>query len=234
MPIHIQAENGQVAPTVLLCGDPDRARTIAENHLTGVQCINRHRQLLGFTGRCGKLPITVQTTGMGAPSAAIVVEELIGLGARRLLRLGTCGAIRPGIALGDLIAVTAARGENGVTRELTGEPFALVKAEPRLAAALNDAAARLELPVHSGTVASLDLFYDPDPSRVAKLARGGVLALEMEASAVLLLATRHGLEAGCLLTVSDLVAERKRAPADVIATGVERMARVGLTVLGAG
>lgn len=231
MPIHLRAKAGDVAELVLLPGDPDRARAIAEAHLSDVRCYNDYRQLLGFTGRAGDRRVSVQTTGMGAPSAAIVIEELVGLGAGTLVRIGTCGAIAPGLALGDSLLVERAWGDNGATRELTGEPLPELQADPGLLEALSSAAAAQDLAVRRGSVASLDLFYDPDPAHADRMRARGAVALEMEASMVFAQARRHRLKAACLLTVSDLVASHTRATPAVIQAGVDR--NVGLVLAAA-
>src|ERR671932_566488 len=103
MPIHIRAEPGDYADACLLPGDPLRAKYIAETFMDDVRQVNAERGLLGYTGAYRGRPVSVQATGMGGPAAAIVVEELVRLGARRLVRVGTCGALRPGLALGDLV-----------------------------------------------------------------------------------------------------------------------------------
>lgn len=231
MPIHLRAKPGEVADLVLLPGDPDRARHIAEGHLGDVTCYTDYRQLLGFTGRHKDARVSVQTTGMGAPSAAIVLEELVGLGAKTLVRIGTCGAVGEGLALGDSLLVTQAWGRNGATRELTGQDRPILAADPGLVRALTATAAGLDLPLWSGPVATLDLFYDPDPDHAGRLASEGVLALEMEASMVYAVAARHGLRAAALLTISDLVASQTRADPAVIHMGVERNVRLALAAL---
>src|ERR1035437_6274708 len=116
--IHLRAEPGDYAPIVLLPGDPNRATAMAslfDGGLAAARTVNDHRLLFGYTGTCGGVPISVQTTGMGAPSAAIVVEELLRLGARRLIRVGTCGGIGRGIRTGDLVIATAASPFDGTT-----------------------------------------------------------------------------------------------------------------------
>lgn len=231
MPIHIRAKAAEVAPVVLLPGDPDRAAHIAEQHLEGAVCYNDYRQLRGFTGRVAGLPVSVQATGMGAPSAAIVVEELIQLGARVLVRIGTCGAVGEGIGLGDLVAVQSALGLNGATRELTGSSAPVLESDPALVRRFVGLAAASDLRLHTGQVATLDLFYDPDREKPKRLADQGILALEMEASLVLALAARHGLRAACLLTVSDLVEQDLRADPDLIRTGVDSMTELALRAL---
>src|SRR5918998_78120 len=124
--IHLRAEEGDYAPLVLLPGDPNRARRISERFDDGsVRQVNDHRGLLGFTGTYSDAPVSVQTSGMGTPSLSIVVEELLRLGARRLLRVGTCGGIAKDLKTGDLVIATAACPVDGATNTyLHGERYA--------------------------------------------------------------------------------------------------------------
>lgn len=231
MPTHIRASNGDVAPNVLLPGDPDRAQYIAETFFDGPERYTDYRRMEGYTGTYRGLRVSVQATGMGCPSAAIMVEELITLGARNLLRIGTCGTIQPSIELGDLIVVTGACALNGLTTALVGvEGFAPV-ANHELVSAAESAARVKAMRRHLGVVATMDLFYDPRLELVENLRKYGVLALEMEASAVLTLGSRPGLRAGCLLTVSDLIASKTRATPQAIRAGVDDMVEVALGAL---
>src|SRR5918998_3682949 len=156
--IHLRAEDGDYAPLVLLPGDPNRARRISERFdADSVRPVNNHRGLLGFTGTFRGTPVSVQTTGMGTPSLSIVVEELLRLGARRLIRVGTCGGIAAGLRTGDLVLASAAAPVDGATATyLHGEPYAPA-ADFRLTRALVDAAAAAEgIEATTGLVASVD------------------------------------------------------------------------------
>lgn len=160
---------------------------------------NHHRGLWGYTGAAADgEPLTIQATGMGGPSAAIVVEELAQVGVQTVVRVGTCGALRGGLQLGDLLVAREVRGEDGTSRRL-GAP-AVQRPDRALTAALAGAG-----DVREGAVVSTDLFYDPDEERRAGWAAAGALAVEMEAAAVLAAAARRGLRAACLLAVTDLL-----------------------------
>ena len=125
MPIHIRAEPGQYADACLLPGDPLRAKYVAENFLDGPEQRNWERGMLGYTGTFKGKPVSVQATGMGCPSAAIVIEELAQLGVKRLLRIGTCGGLQPDMKLGDLIvALSAVPADSTATHYVDGEPHA--------------------------------------------------------------------------------------------------------------
>jgi purine-nucleoside phosphorylase len=194
--IHLHAEAGDYAPLVLLPGDPTRARRIAERFdggLENVRQVNANRGLFGFTGRVDGRPVSVQTTGMGTPSMAIVAEELMRLGARQLVRVGTAGALRADMRVGDLVIATASSPADGTTRAfLDGRPYAPA-ADFALTHALVHAAERLEVPFHVGPIASMDVFshYHPDPDFVRPWRNAGTLAVEMESSALFYMAAAH-------------------------------------------
>ncbi len=206
--IHLRAEEGDYAPLVLLPGDPNRARRIAERFDPGsARTVNEHRGLIGITGTYGGVPVSVQTSGMGTPSLSIVVEELLRLGARRLIRVGTCGGIAMGIGTGDLVIATGSCPVDGATRTyLHGEAYAPV-ADFDLTRALVDAATEAGVEAQTGLVASVDVFYNPDDDYAKRWRERGVLAFEMEASALFFLAARNGVQAACALTVSDVLSE---------------------------
>jgi purine-nucleoside phosphorylase len=204
MPLHIRAEPGDVAPVVLLPGDPGRARRLAAM-LDGVRCYNEHRGLLGFTGTAAGRPISVQTTGMGAPSAAIVVEELIMLGARVLVRAGTAGATGA-VRTGELVIATASVPLDGTTRTyLHGDPYAPV-ADHGVVAVLLESCRALGLAHHAGLIATGDALYAEDVAGSARWAARGVLAFEMEASAIFTVAALRGVRAGCIVVAVNSVA----------------------------
>lgn len=232
MPVHLHAEPGDYAKTCLLPGDPNRARRIAEEFLEDARQVNGERGLLGFTGTYEGVPVSVQTTGMGGPSAAIVVEELIGLGVERLLRVGKCGGLQPDLRLGELVVALTAVPADGVSPEYVGhEPNAPTASWVLVEAAVR-AAAELELPVRVGPIASTNTFttHDPDQKRERRWASRGCLAVEMEAAAIFTIAARHGVEAGCILTVADVLDGSelvKISEADSEAA-VERLIRLGL------
>jgi purine-nucleoside phosphorylase len=215
--IHLRAEEGDYAPLVLLPGDPNRARRISERFDPGsVRQVNEHRGLLGFTGTLEGVPVSVQTSGMGTPSLSIVVEELLNLGAQRLLRVGTCGGIGAGMRTGDLVIATAACPVDGATATyLHGEPYAPA-ASFELTRALVDAAATAGVPARTGIVASVDVFYNTDADYAERWRQRGVLAFEMEASALFYLAARAGVQAACALTVSDMVGDQVTSQEDYL------------------
>jgi uridine phosphorylase len=192
-----------LAERVLLPGDPGRALALAQTLLVKPLMFNHHRGLWGYTGPAvadGE-PLTIQSTGMGGPSAAIVLTELIALGARRLIRTGTCGALAPGLALGDLVVARESICADGTSRALgAGERIA---ADPDLAEALlrvgrSQVGSSIRR-VHAGTIASVDLFYD---SR-ARNHPADALAIEMEAASLFAVGAAASLPVACVLIVTD-------------------------------
>ena len=232
--IHLRAEAGDYAPLVLLPGDPNRARRISERFDEGsARQVNDHRGLLGFTGTFRGTPVSVQTSGMGTPSLSIVVEELLRLGGQRLIRVGTCGGIARGLNTGDLVIATAACPVDGATATyLHGEPYAPA-ADFELTRALVDTAAAAGLAPKTGLVASVDVFYNTDEDYARRWRDRGVLAFEMEASALFFLAARAGVQAACALTVSDVLGddvttEESYLPLDELNRAIDRMIDVAL------
>jgi DeoD family purine-nucleoside phosphorylase len=239
--LHLRAEEGDYAPTVLLPGDPNRATRVAEmldGGLENARLVNEHRKMLGYTGTYKGRPVSVQTSGMGTPSMAIVVEELLRLGVRRLIRIGTCGGIGRGIRTGDIVVATAAAPVDGTTRTyLHGDPYAPA-ADFELTRGLVDGARAKGISPHIGQVASVDVFYNPDEDYVSKWRSRGVLAFEMEAAALFYLASRaagggQDVRAGCILTVSDTLAEDESSemtylPLSELEAATDRMIEVAL------
>jgi DeoD family purine-nucleoside phosphorylase len=233
VPVHLRADSGDYAEACLLPGDPLRARWIADTLLEDARQVNGERGLLGFTGSYAGKPVSVQATGMGAPSTAIVVEELIQLGVRRLVRVGSCGALRPELALGDLVvALSAVPAEATSLRFVDGEAHAPT-ADWELVHGMVHAAKELGERPHVGPIATSDTFYDPDPERHRRWGARGVLAVEMESSLLFTLAPLRGVQAATILVVSDLVHGElhERIGEELFATAVERMTRIALATV---
>ncbi len=236
--IHLHAEPGDYAPFVLLPGDPGRATTIAsrfDGGLEATRLVTEHRGLLGYTGTVNGRPVSVQTTGMGGPSIGVVGEELIRLGGRQLVRVGTTGALTTKIGLGDLIIATSAAPIDGTVATLMdGKPSAPA-ADFALTHALVHAAERLGVPHHIGPIASIDVFshYHPDPQFVRPWREAGVLAVEMEASVLFHLAAVRGVQAACLGVAVDIDSgeenqEHTYLSPEELAAAVDRMIDVAL------
>jgi len=237
--IHLHAEPGDYAPLVLLPGDPSRATAIASRFDGGLEAamqVNANRGLLGYTGTVNGRPVSVQTSGMGAPSIAVVTEELLRLGARQLVRVGTTGALRNDLRLGDLVIATASNPTDGTTHTfMGGKPYAPA-ADFALTHALVHSAEKLGAPFHVGPIATLDVFshYHPDPNFVRPWREAGALAVEMEASALFYLAAARGVQAACIGVVVDIDSgeanqEHTYLTADQLNAAVERMIDVVLS-----
>jgi len=205
MPIHLRAEPGDYADACLLPGDPLRAKYIAEKFLSDAAQVNEERGLLGYTGTWNGKPISVQGTGMGCPGATIVFEELIQLGVKRLLRVGTCGGLQPNQAHGDIIlALSAVSADATAVHLVGGEPHCPTASWELIHEAVHVAKAAGES-LHVGPVVSSDLFYNPDPGQYERWSKRGILAVEMEAAALFTVGAIRSVWTGCLLTVSDVV-----------------------------
>ena len=221
----------ELAERVLLPGDPARALAVAQALLEPApRMFNHARGLWGYTGVAadGEL-LTVQATGMGGPSAAIVTEELIALGATTLVRIGTCGALDPDLTLGTLLAAEAVLPADGTSAALGAN--GRLEPDAELFARLVEAGAR---PV---TVASSDLFYDPRGEAAASWVERGAVAVEMEAATILQVAGRRGVAAACVLGVTDVAAVAQaaggaRGAAMPSSNGARRMSQDELTALG--
>jgi purine-nucleoside phosphorylase len=230
VPIHLRAEQGDYADACLLPGDPLRARYIAETYLDDAVQVNDERGLLGYTGTFEGKRVSVQGTGMGCPGATIVFEELIQLGVKRLLRVGTCGGLQPHHALGDLIVALTAVPADATAMHLVGnEPHCPTASWSLIHGAVH-VAKELGQAMHVGPIVSSDLFYNPDDGQYGRWSQRGVLAVEMEASALFTVAAIRGVRSGCLLTVSDIVVEGefKRISDEELRAAVDRMTRVAL------
>ena len=239
MPIHLRAEPGDYADAVLLPGDPLRAQYIADTYLDDVKQVNSERGLLGFTGTWEGKPVSVQGTGMGCPGATIVFEELIQLGSKKLMRVGTCGGLQPHHALGDLIvALTAVPADSTAMHLVGNEPHCPTAAWSLIHGAVH-AAKEMGQPMHVGPIVSSDVFYNPDGGQYQRWSERGVLAVEMEAAALFTVAALGGIgkvagvQAGCLLTVSDIVVEGvfTRITDEELRAAVDRMTRVALATV---
>jgi DeoD family purine-nucleoside phosphorylase len=232
MPIHVRAEPGEYAEAVLLPGDPLRAKYIAETFFADVVQRNSERGLLGYTGTYQGKPVSVQGTGMGCPGATIVFEELVQLGCKKLIRVGTCGGLQASHQLGDLIvALTAVPADSTAMHLVGNEPHC-----PTASWALVHEAVHIakhgDVKLHVGPIVSSDLFYSPDKGQYQRWSSRGVLAVEMEAAALFTVAAMRGVQSACLLTVSDIVVEGvfTRISDDELQAAVDRMTQLALDV----
>jgi purine-nucleoside phosphorylase len=207
MSTHIGAEPGQIAQRVLLPGDPLRAKWIAETFLKDAACYSTVRNMLGFTGEYGGVPVSVQGTGMGMPSASIYTHELINdYGVTSLIRVGSCGALQESIKLREVIAANGASTDSAVNRmRFAGLVDYAAVADFGLLRTAVEVAERRGVPMRVGPVLAADSFYTDRPDLYDTLAEYGVLAVEMESAALYTIAARFRARALTLLTVSDQI-----------------------------
>jgi len=206
MPIHLRTDPGAYANAVLCPGDPNRARYIAETLFDpGARLVNEERGMLGFTGTFEGNPISVQTTGMGCPSAGIVFEELVMLGVTRLIRVGTCGGMGKDMQMGDTVVASGASCDDQTPLRYAGmegyAPTATWTLVERAAQLGREQGAR----VHVGPIVTSGIFYDPDKDSFGRWKRLGHIGVEMEAAMMYTIAAVKGIEALAIMTVSDLL-----------------------------
>ncbi|WP_170402680.1 purine-nucleoside phosphorylase [Ruegeria arenilitoris] len=204
MTIHIGAEKGEIAETVLMPGDPYRAKWAAETFLQDAKLVNNVRGMLGYTGTWKGNPVTIQGSGMGMPSLSIYANELIrDYGAKTLIRIGSCGGMQDSVKIRDVIlamtSTTLSTPSRGILKELNFAPCA----DWGLLQAAAKAAEAKGTPTHVGGIYSSDVFYDERPDLNEQMVRHGILGVEMEAAELYILAARHNCRALAVLTVSD-------------------------------
>lgn len=235
MSIHIGAAPEDIADTVLMPGDPYRAKWAAETFLTDVSQVNAVRGMLGFTGTWNGNRVTIHGSGMGMPSLSIYANELIrDYGAKTLIRIGSCGAMQEHVKVRDIIlamtASTLSTPSRGIFRELNFAPCA----DYDLLRHAADAAASRPVATHVGGIYSSDVFYDERPDLNEQMTRHGILGVEMEAAELYILAARHKARALAVLTVSDHLLTGEALPSDQRETSFGDMVEIALTAAFAG
>lgn len=226
---HISAKAGDFAETVLLPGDPLRAKHIAETYFEDVEQVTAVRNMFGFTGTYKGTRISTMGTGMGVPSASIYVTELINeYGVSNLIRVGTCGGVNRGVGMQDVILAMGASTDSGVNRtRFEGLDFAAT-ADWHLLRTAFDAAASLGMAVSVGNVFTADLFYSPETSRFELLEQMGILAVEMEAAGIYGAAAEHGAKALAICTVSDHIITGESTTSDERQSSFAAMMEIAL------
>ena len=231
MSIHIGAQQGQIAPTVLLPGDPLRARHIAETMLEDASCYNEVRGMLGYTGRYKGKRISVMGTGMGMSTLSVYVNELVSeYGVKTLIRVGTCGAFQPYLKVGDIVLPMTSSTDSGMNRlRFHGMDYAPVANFPLLLKAYEAARAR-GVRVFVGGMFSGDSFYHDDPEWWKLWAAYGALVCEMETNCLYTLAAKFKVDALSVLTVSDSLATGETSTAEQRERGFPLMAEIALEI----
>lgn len=224
---HISAADGAFAPTVLMPGDPRRAAHIADRFFDNAQLVTDVRAMTGFTGTYKSMPVSVMPTGMGMPSAAIYVTELVrSYGVTRLIRVGTAGVYKPELALRSIVAAERAVTNSnipeiiGATHPLTGSPALLQAAR--------DVAAQSGVDLQVGTVFTSDVFYEPTDDARHEHTANGVLCVEMETAALYAIAECEGVEALTMMTMTDHLVTGEHLSSEERQLGVDEMIELAL------
>ena len=232
MPIHVRANKGDYAEACLLPGDPLRAKYIAETCMEDVVQRNSQRGMLGYTGTFGGKPVSVQSSGMGCPSAAIVIEELTQLGVTKIMRVGTCGGLQTDLSMGDLIiALSATPADATASHYVGGEPHAPT-ADFGLVLSAVKAAQSVGRDIRVGNIVSSDVFYQPDEGLAQRWSDRGTLAVEMEAAVLFTIAALRKLRAAAMCTVSDVIVDGEfhRISDEALRQAVDEMMEIALEV----
>ena len=226
---HMNAAPGDFAPTVLMPGDPLRAKYIAESYLDAPRRVTDVRNMWGFTGTYKGVPVSIMAHGMGIPSASIYWSELIeSYGVKRIMRVGSCGTSHPDVKLRDVIIAQGASTDSGVNRmRFGGFDFAALATFSLVQHAVAAAEAQ-QVRYHVGNIFSADLFYTPQPHMFDLMAKYDVLGVEMEAAGLYPLAAEHRIEALAICTVSDDIPSGDALSSDERATTFDEMISVAL------
>ena len=212
---HISANKDEFAKTVLMPGDPLRAKFIADNFLDNAKCITKVRNMLGYTGTYKGQEISVMGSGMGIPSISIYATELYkDFGVENIIRIGSCGAVRDDIKIRDIIIGMAASSDSNVNRQRFNQWDFAATADFSLLHSVVNTAERLNQKVHVGNIFTADLFYTPQPEMFAMMEKYGILAVEMEAAGLYGVAAEYGKKALTVLTVSDHIKTGEQTSAD--------------------
>jgi purine-nucleoside phosphorylase len=230
MSVHIGAQPGDIAERVLLPGDPMRAKWIAETFLTDPVCYTQVRGMLGFTGTWQGVPVSVQGSGMGMPSASIYTHELINeYGVKSVIRIGSCGALAEDLGLGDVIAAIGSATDSNMNRvRFDGLVDYAPVADFTLLRTAAEVAERRGVPMRVGPILAADAFYTDRPDLYDTLADYGVLAVEMESAAIYTIAARYGAKALTILTVSDHIKTGAKMDSAQREQGFSDMVQIGL------
>lgn len=232
MSIHIGAKPGDIAPSILLPGDPLRAEFIAETLLEDATCFNEVRGMLGFTGTYRGKRVSVMGTGMGVPSHSIYVNELMSeYDVKTLIRVGTCGGLQPDLEIGDVVLAMAASTDSHINRlRFDGMDFAPT-ASFNLLLKAHEAAKAGNVNIRVGNILTSDTFYHDDPESWKLWAAFGVLVVEMETAGLYTLAAKFGVDALSILTVSDSLVSGAQATSEQRERTFTRMIELALEIV---
>lgn len=229
---HINAPAGAFAQTVLMPGDPLRAKHIADTFLTDVECVSTVRNMYGFTGVYQGKKVSVMGSGMGVPSMSIYATELVKFyDVKNIIRIGSCGALPLDVKVRDVVIAMGASTDSAVNRNrLQGMDFAALASFGLLEKAVAGARAK-NIPVHVGNVFTSDLFYNPNPTLFDTLEKYGILGVEMEAAGLYGVAAEYGINALSIMTVSDHIRTGEALSAELRQTSFNDMVEIALAML---
>jgi purine-nucleoside phosphorylase len=232
MSIHINAKKGEIAPTVLLPGDPMRAKWIAETYFENPTLYNDVRGMFGYTGTYKGKPISVQGTGMGAPSISIYAHELINeYDVQKLIRVGSAGSYQKNVNIRDIVIAMSSSSNSSMNNlPFQGENFAPTAHAELFLEAIN-AAKEKNIPVKAGNILTSDVFYQEDPDYYKKWAKYGVLCVEMETASLYTLAARFNVKALSLLTISDSLVTHETTTSEERAQTFKEMIEIALAII---
>ena len=231
MSIHIGAKEGEIAKTVLMAGDPLRAKFVAEKFLTGAVCYNSVRGMLGFTGKYKGRRISVQGSGMGIPSIAIYANELISsYGVKNLIRIGSCGSMQPGVKLYDIILAMGASTDSSYNKLVFNGADYSPLADFSLLQSAYETAKKMGVEVKVGNILATDVFYGENPDAWKLWAKYNVLAVEMETTALYTIAARFNVRALTILTVSDSLVTHEATTSEEREKNFTKMAEIALEI----
>jgi purine-nucleoside phosphorylase len=209
---HIEASRGDFADTVLMPGDPLRAKALANRYLEDVRLVNSVRNMLAFTGTYKGKPVSIMGSGMGMPSISIYAHELFEYyDVKQIIRVGTCGGLLADMKIGDLVMASAASTDSAMNRQRFGGWDFAASADFGLLQQVSDEAIQRGVKIRTGNVFASDWFYHPDKTFIEKVQAMGVLALDMESAALYALAHQHGKRALTILSVSDVIPTGEQA-----------------------
>lgn len=227
MPFHIKAQKKDIAKVALLPGDPTRAEYIAKNFLTDVIQYNNNRLMFGFTGKYLNKSISIQTTGMGPPSISIIIQELIMLKIKTLIRIGTCGSINNNIKLTDIVIATGAHSTHNIFKDINNSILSGIP-DFKLTSMFIDNSYNFNFKTHLGSVLTSEFFYESDLTMYKKFSDYNTLAVEMETYPLFAICNRNKIKSASILTVSDLIFYKKTANKKEIQKGIDNMIKLVL------
>ncbi len=229
MSVHIEAKKGEIAETILLPGDPLRAKWIAENYLENPKCFNKIRNMLGYTGTYKGKQVSAMGTGMGVPSISIYSHELITeFGVKNLIRVGSAGSYQPNIKLYDVVLAMAASSTSGINELRFGGADYAPTADFGLFMKAIEAARSMDIDIKAGNVLTSDIFYADDFESYKKWSKFGVLCVEMEAAGLYTVAAQHNVNALAILTISDSLVTGERTTSEERQTAFKDMVEIAL------